>query len=52
MEQPTILRTRRLCTYSKRRQSLMWGNLLVMSDGAMWFHPDNGDAPWELDDDQ
>jgi len=46
--QPTIASTHRLCTYSERRQCLLWGQLLIMSDGAMWFHPENGDNPWDL----
>lgn len=31
--------------YSTRREATLTGTRLFMSDGSVWFHPNNGDEP-------
>ncbi len=43
----TIVAREHAMRWSDRRDRHLTGVLLLMSDGTVWFHPDNGDAPFK-----
>ena len=44
--QTTVVQSLHINLFSERRKEIVPGVALAMSDGALWFHPSNGDAPW------
>lgn len=43
-----VIQSLNLSLFSERRKELVPGVALSMSDGALWFYPSNGDAPWQF----
>ena len=43
-----VIQTLHLSLFSERRNEPIPGVALTMSDGSLWFHPSNGDAPWQF----
>jgi hypothetical protein len=46
--QTIISQTPRINLFSERRKEVIPGVVPPTSDGALWFHPYNGDAPWQF----